>query len=249
MKLGKMNILAIGLILLFIFAFSGIDKTFAQQQFIRGDVDGDCLVGVLDIDFFICWYYYGGPSFPCWDAADVNDDGVVDASDMVYLLQYVFIPGAPPPPPPFPMPGPDPTPDGLSCANVCVAPAPSNLDSLIVPFVSGSVGDTITVPIVVRNNQVLLGYQIHLEFDQNMLQAIDVDTSGTATGVADPEWFWFGLGTGNINIECIVDCGQLQGVLPGRDTLVMIKFKECSGATFLGQPIHLWWRQGLPNFN
>ena len=50
----------------------------------------------------------------CFDAADVNDDGVIDTADKEYLLDYLFEGG---PPPPYPGPttcNRDPTGDGLS---------------------------------------------------------------------------------------------------------------------------------------
>jgi hypothetical protein len=50
----------------------------------------------------------------CADAADANDDGIRDFSDVLDLGSFLFS-GGPPPPAPFPDCGPDPTPDGLSC--------------------------------------------------------------------------------------------------------------------------------------
>jgi hypothetical protein len=43
------------------------------------------------------------------DAGDVNDDGIVDVSDVIYLINYLYKDG-PAPPAPFPDPGVDPTP-------------------------------------------------------------------------------------------------------------------------------------------
>ena len=51
----------------------------------------------------------------CRDAADANDDGIVNTVDGDLLLNLIFI-GAPVPPPPFPEQGVDPTPDDpLDC--------------------------------------------------------------------------------------------------------------------------------------
>ena len=47
-------------------------------------------------------------------SADTNDDGKIDLSDAVALLNHLFL-GALPPPPPFPDCGTDGTEDGLSC--------------------------------------------------------------------------------------------------------------------------------------
>ncbi len=47
-------------------------------------------------------------------AADTNDDGVINITDAVRLLGFLFL-GSPPPPPPYPTPGLDFTPDDLDC--------------------------------------------------------------------------------------------------------------------------------------
>ncbi|HAK93742.1 MAG TPA: hypothetical protein DCM87_01715, partial [Planctomycetes bacterium] len=68
-------------------------------QFRRGDVDRD---GDVDItDYYRLGYYLSDTYLPPnLDAADVNDDGAVDAADQLYILQYLYASG-PQPPPPF----------------------------------------------------------------------------------------------------------------------------------------------------
>jgi hypothetical protein len=56
-----------------------------------------------------------GPPFSCDDAADVNDDGVWNTLDCDYLVAFLFS-GGPPPPAPYPDCGIDPTADALGCA-------------------------------------------------------------------------------------------------------------------------------------
>ena len=53
-------------------------------------------------------------SLVCPDSGDANDDGALDISDAVFLLQYLFE-GTVVIPPPVGTPGPDPTADGLGC--------------------------------------------------------------------------------------------------------------------------------------
>ncbi|MGB2982132.1 MAG: dockerin type I repeat-containing protein [Candidatus Zixiibacteriota bacterium] len=106
-------------------------ETFAgaggEQQFIRGDVDEDGDVDVQDIA--AC--SMGGP-FACDDAADVNDDGVINLPDCDYLIEFLYNQG-PPPPPPYPDCGVDPTADGLSCASCQHCPSgPTLADTLCV---------------------------------------------------------------------------------------------------------------------
>ena len=56
-----------------------------------------------------------GYSLPCEDAADINDDGVVNLTDAIYSLNFLFLGGSAPVAP-FPDCGIDPTIDGLDCA-------------------------------------------------------------------------------------------------------------------------------------
>jgi hypothetical protein len=106
-------------------------ETFAgaggEQQFIRGDVNASGSVDMADVTACV-----GGGPFPCDDAADVNDDGVLDQADCDYLLAYWQ--GGPPPPAPFPDCGLDPTADGLDCASFppCPSLGPSLADTLCV---------------------------------------------------------------------------------------------------------------------
>jgi len=61
----------------------------------------------------------------CDDANDINDDGTVDAGDLVYLLQALYIPGSPSIPVPNVLtgPGPDPTSDTLDCVTYTGLPS------------------------------------------------------------------------------------------------------------------------------
>ena len=54
---------------------------------------------------------------PCLDAADFNDDGLLDTTDPIASLAYQFL-AAPPPPAPYPEAGLDETGDDLTCDGV-----------------------------------------------------------------------------------------------------------------------------------
>jgi hypothetical protein len=82
-------------------------------EFIRGDVDGDSKVDVRDPLTTLLALFRGGLLL-CPDAADVNDDGRIDVTDVLMGLGFMFS-SASLPPPPFPTPGPDPSADGLEC--------------------------------------------------------------------------------------------------------------------------------------
>ena len=88
-----------------------------SPEFVRGDFDSSGAVNITDA-VGIAEYLFGNGTAPlCNDAADTNDDGILDVSDPVYLLFALFIPGSSPPPAPFPEPGNDPTfRDNLGCS-------------------------------------------------------------------------------------------------------------------------------------
>ncbi len=90
-------------------------KIWYGTGFVRGDVDGNGIVEVADFDLCDSLHQAGLP-FSCDDAADVNDDGVLDSLDCEYLSNYLDF-GGPPPSAPFPDYGLDPTPDQLACGN------------------------------------------------------------------------------------------------------------------------------------
>lgn len=80
------------------------------NHFIRGDVNGD---GVIDLTEGTQLQILLGNSNPI-ECADVNDDGVIDDADTVYIFDFLYQ-GSNPPPAPYPAAGPDPTADGLDC--------------------------------------------------------------------------------------------------------------------------------------
>ena len=90
------------------------------KEFIRGDMNNDYMVDMSDAISIL--EFVRGSSIPaCMDAADANDDGVVNSKDAQYILDYMFS-GGKYLPEPFPSEGFDLTQDNLGC-NV-YTPAP-----------------------------------------------------------------------------------------------------------------------------
>jgi len=85
----------------------------SAASFLRGDANGDRSVDIGDA-MAILFHLFRGMNFSCRDAMDVDDSGNVEISDVIYLLEYLFLTGNPPRPP-FPREGADPTLDGLPC--------------------------------------------------------------------------------------------------------------------------------------
>lgn len=72
---------------------------FCEARFIRGDADGVEGVRLADAILLI-GRVFGENSIPgCLEAADANADGLLDISDGISLLFYLYANGEPPPPP------------------------------------------------------------------------------------------------------------------------------------------------------
>jgi hypothetical protein len=85
----------------------------SRRTFIRGDTNRDGSINISD-PVVLLRHLFGGQTLPCQDAADFDDSGILNLTDAVQALAFIFQNG-PRPPPPFPEPGVDPTPDGLGC--------------------------------------------------------------------------------------------------------------------------------------
>jgi hypothetical protein len=94
-----------------------------QPVFQRGDCNlsgmGNMAVDIADAAAMVGFFFLTGEAAfdaPCEDACDANDDGMLDASDVVFALEFLFVPGSPRPPRPGPdRAGVDPTLDNLGC--------------------------------------------------------------------------------------------------------------------------------------
>jgi hypothetical protein len=93
-----------------------------ESHFVRGNCnfsEGRDPVDISDAAAMVGYIFLDGEwkfSAPCKDACDANDDGRLDAGDIVFVLNYLFVPGKKKPPAPGPnTAGPDPTGDSLDC--------------------------------------------------------------------------------------------------------------------------------------
>jgi hypothetical protein len=94
-----------------------------EEDFSRGDVDGDGNLTMNDAIHFLKWNFFGNEDLACLDAADSNDDGDLTLDDAVFSLSFSFL-GTAAPPAPFSSCGADPTPGLLGCQNydACMDP-------------------------------------------------------------------------------------------------------------------------------
>jgi hypothetical protein len=88
-----------------------------SATFVRGDCNRSGLpLAISDPIFTFQVLFLGTAEAPCPDACDSNDDGSVDITDGVHVLNFLFL-GGRPPAPPFELEGRDETPDCLAPCN------------------------------------------------------------------------------------------------------------------------------------
>jgi hypothetical protein len=190
-----------------------------SNGFVRGDYDAD---GTLELADALAGLYYAiGESDPptCEDAADLNDDGVVDVSDGVYSLGFQFG-GGDDPALPYPGCGEDPTSDVLGCTSFagCGPPAlkaqasstPAATISLTPRY--SAKGDSLTLPMLLDLPEAAVGFDLTLEFDPAVLGYAGISRTGAA---ADLDFFSARLlADGNrVRLGAVRDLG-LRSVLP-----------------------------------
>jgi hypothetical protein len=95
-------------------------------EFTRGDLNLDGSVSLADASYYFDARFLNGPPPRCVDAADTDDNGLIDFSgiaDGEFLLGALFNnTGTIALPAPFPSPGSDPTPDNLNCDDPGITP-------------------------------------------------------------------------------------------------------------------------------
>lgn len=97
--------------------FLAIVEPPPDPEFIRGSqCDGNDSLDIADPVYLLRWQF--GSFYPepgCVKSCDMNDDGLVDVSDAIMGLEYLFL-ARDPFPAPYPDTGTDPTADDLTCA-------------------------------------------------------------------------------------------------------------------------------------
>lgn len=83
--------------------------------FIRGDVNIDGRINLRDVDYLLSFFYHYHDNLVCEDAADMDDDGIVNINDAIILLDYLYIGNIKELPPPNSKDQIDLTEDNLKC--------------------------------------------------------------------------------------------------------------------------------------
>ena len=92
-------------------------RVAAQVPFLRSDVNVDSEVNISDVNTILnLLFRKSSPEIACEKAADTDNSDVLDITDAVYLLRFLFSAGSSPPQP-FGECGLDPSQDLLLCTS------------------------------------------------------------------------------------------------------------------------------------
>jgi len=152
----------------------------AGEVFLRGDVNGRDKTTWADAVWLLQYLYTGLDPAPKEGAADANDDGVVNLSDVTYLMRFGLLDG-PPPPQPYPMPGEDPTP----------GPGTIPEDASYILSLSDAVGipgAEVPVTLSLTNPGAVTGIEAAIAFDPEALILEGIVVDGTDLARIGPEY-------------------------------------------------------------
>jgi hypothetical protein len=97
------------------FPTSALLSTLSPRgTFLRGDANRDSRVNLAD-PLATLRFLFQSEALPCEDAADADDSGLLDLTDVIFTISYLFLDGEAIKAPGTAYPWFDPTPDGLGC--------------------------------------------------------------------------------------------------------------------------------------
>jgi uncharacterized repeat protein (TIGR01451 family) len=166
------------LILLFTSIFILSTNGLAQSQcaYVIGDVNGNgAATPLADVVYFVCYFRLGPvPPVVCdmcpglYVACDVNGDCMVNGIDVTYMVRYhkgdthalLYCPGCPPSPPPPPPP---------PSNNDPIDPDTIRLGNLNQQPITAHLGETVTIPVWVWNDEDVSALNISIATDDDYL--------------------------------------------------------------------------------
>lgn len=173
-----------------------------HRPFIRGDSNGDGAISIADIFTTIRSFYIGNVAPPCADAADFDDSGEIDTTDVVTLLGFLFF-YTKIPPAPFPEIGFDLTADSLDCVSGSRSseeglgggggkPGDIGQDVDFVNFgrslIYGYPGEqSLRLPIYIRNYDEVEGLTLSVQTDPRLIWLKRIEFEGSSLSEIHPE--------------------------------------------------------------
>ncbi len=152
------------------------------QNFIRGDANNDSGINIADAIFGLNHLFNAGTAPVNANAMDTNDNGVLEISDVVYLLRLLFV-GGPNPPAPYPAAGPDTTPPAFPGA-------PTGAIAVAMNAAAGCPGSQTRVAIDLTSNVTIEALSLRVIFDPAAVTLSDVDCGDLELILGNPADFF-----------------------------------------------------------
>lgn len=152
-----------------------------ENRFLRGDINVDGRVSLSDASMLRRLLSGTQGVLDCFDAADTNDDGKLNASDAISFLIAMFL-SVPPVPPlaaPFPLAGDDPTADRVGCLSYNPVPPQETDDVVRVGEVEAAPGQEVLIPIYLTSSQPVEAFQLVISWEPRYFTSLRKEFSGT----------------------------------------------------------------------
>ena len=184
------------------------------QPFIRGDALQDNLLNIGDSIRIGQWLYADNSLLIHPEAADVNDNGVVEIADFVYLQSTLFA-GGPVPPAPYPGQGIDTTPP-----NFPTTPT-GNLEFRLGDSV-GCPGSQVLLQFRVTSTETMEALSLRLTYDSTLLTYIPNDPAEVLINGQFPGYFGEYVNSDFVSIGMVFNLVSptLGGLSPQNDTAI-----------------------------
>jgi hypothetical protein len=136
----------------------------ADAPFLRGDANADGVLSVSDALLVRRWLFNEDSPPTCEDAADFNDDGTPNITDVISIVHYV-IRAVDAPPPPVGELGHDPTEDDLSCDGYTIVEPEQTEDLVEIQDLEGAPGEEVFLTVLVSNAREAEAFQLVVQYD------------------------------------------------------------------------------------
>ena len=222
-RLRSLALLALGMLAL------QVSGNLEAQTFVRGDANADTSINIADPIFTLNWLTSpGAPAPPVLDAADTNDNGVVEIADTAYMFRFLFSGTGLAPPAPFPVAGIDTTPPNFPAA-------PTGELAFELTTTQACPGAQALVSLNITNTVAIEAVNVRVAFDQNFVSFSSASDDPLINVLGETADFFQVNGSvpGELLIACLFDFIDPtgSGLQPGTNVRVFDMILDVSAAT------------------
>ncbi|HIA28233.1 MAG TPA: hypothetical protein EYN79_09020 [Planctomycetes bacterium] len=183
-------------------------------EFRRGDCFTDGRVDLADATFAFSYLVNSQPPIICEDSCDADDNGIINLSDPMAILSYLYLDG--------PLPAPvgecagDPTADSLGCDVGCSPLDPVGPSPLHLIFLEqfGNNPDIVSSRICINTPDSLSGWAFGICHDSTFLEIDQLDEGNALNNTGGPEFLAYEIYPEGFTAAVVISFDG-SAVLPG----------------------------------